>query len=194
MVEAIASPAFERIKQLFELKRAEKWKHAEIIRFWSEDGRTVEPATAIAGPPATADAQKSLDDGDKPERISTISFDNPINDFKAMVSDRHCDLVVPAFKQMMTLIPRYASAKSPESTTLALQCFQVLREAAISEDEPDMFNAYLQELKRLRQLAPSEFPQNLWESLAKANCTLISRSENHGSLVSTEHAQDFFSS
>jgi hypothetical protein len=186
-----AAAAFARVKELFELKPVQKWRHAEIIRFWSADGDGG-LAGADAGVTVNVNAdEEPLKEGEGRQagpRVVRITAETPLEDFKAMVSDRHHDLVVPAFKQLMALIPSFAAGASDR----ALECFQALRRAALSEDEPDLFNAYLQELKRLRHLSPDGFPAELWAKLASASCTLISRAEHPESLVSPEHAADFF--
>lgn len=194
-----AKPSFGRVKELFELRKVNKWKHTEIARLWPAENASNWQRPQVPIGLATTEAQlvqkEEQEEGKESKRhfkIDAISHDNPVEDFKKMISDRHRDLVVPAFKQLMALIPKYARVSHPNSLQLALSCFQELRQAAIQEDEVYLFNVYLQELKCLRILAPEDFPAGLWDLLVQTNCTLISKDENVTSLISSGHAQGFF--
>lgn len=177
-IATASTSAFAAVRGAFELRRVEKWKHAEITRFWETE--TLKPGQ------------------DRPEPQHHISQDTPIEDFNRMVSDRHNDLVVPAFKQMMALIPELAAS---DKIDLAIECLKALRSAAIKEDEHNLFNAYLQELKRARSAYEQQQDMVnpaaiLWDALIllkdKSDVTLISSSENPGSLIPPDHAQFFY--
>lgn len=206
LLEKFQSPppteAFALVQATFELRKVEKWKHAEITRFWGDE---IVPVAEVPVETATLIAEKNPEDS-KPTgpKRTLISADKPIEDFEVMVSDRHHDLVVPAFKQLMALIPRFTLKES--TIPKAIQCLQAMRVVAIREDEQDLYNAYLQELKRTALTHGEGLEENtvspavpLWKALlsdqeVQPSVTLISNAENPASLVSPDHAQTFFQS
>jgi len=198
---------FEAIRSAFELRAAPTWQHAEITRFWGVESAEVESTTAAAEPVR----EKSVDDKEPAEPLRTISAERPVEDFEAMVTDRHHDLVLPAFRQLMALIPHLTLNHA--TRPLAIDSLMALRLAAIREDEQDLFNAYIQELKRAAVLHFEEQREEkifddeiasdsvspaamLWEELRQHPnlqvVTLISSAEHPASLVTPLHAETFF--
>lgn len=205
-----AQTAFTAIRESFELRRAPTWRHAEITRFWGQaEANVVATTTTTTEEEVEAaepvQAEKDVDGHVPAEPRRHISVDHPLEDFEAMVSDRHHDLVLPAFRQLMALIPRLALDAG--SLPVAVEGLMALRRAAIREDEFDLYNAYLQELKRAAfavaegiEAEDSVSPAAvLWAHLQHQHpqldaVTLISAADNPGSLVPPEHAQTFFTS
>lgn len=113
------SDAFERIKQLFPLKSKKSGKLAEQVpRLWSS--ATVksfddDDAAAAGGEKSTSKNRR-------------IDPEDPLPDFRAMVSEKHEDLVETALMQLMELIPKYVEEGNVE---LAFECFKELRAAAL---------------------------------------------------------------
>lgn len=201
-----AHDAFTAIRDSFELRRAPTWRHAEIIRFWGQTETTHMAVEEAAAPVETPATEKDVDEAPAAEPKRHISAEHPLEDFEAMVSDRHHDLVLTAFHQLMALIPRLAL--EPNSLPVAVEALMALRRAAIREDEFDLYNAYLRELKRAA-VAVTEVESGdgneemvspaaiLWTHLQSkhpqpSSVTLISSADNPGSLVPPDHAESFF--
>lgn len=112
---ASCSEAFERVKSLFPLRSNKKQQKLseQVPRLWS--------STAV----------KSVDDddeepADKPARV--LNPVDPLPDFRAMLVDKHQDLVESALMQLMALIPKFVQEGNLD---LALECFKELRAAAL---------------------------------------------------------------
>jgi ATP-dependent DNA helicase 2 subunit 2 len=116
-----SSETFQRIKQLFPLKTKKSVQLAEQVpRLW-----------ASANEPLTT---KSFDDEDdevtaQKSKKRKINPENPLPDFRTMISDKHEDLVETALMQLMELIPKYVEEEG--KIDLAFECFKELREAAL---------------------------------------------------------------
>ena len=89
----------------------------------------------------------NLDD-DEERIIRNISPINPIDDFKAMITNKNVDLVDDAVKQMQKLILRYVNESLQGSFyRMAIDCLRELRKGCISEDEVDAYNSFLHEIR-----------------------------------------------
>lgn len=116
-----SSEAFERLKQLFPLRnRKSAVKLAEQVpRMWNSSNAT---AVETAGKSFDSDAE---DESSKKRQIDPT---NPLPDFRAMLADKHEDLVETALMQLMELIPKYVETGNVD---LAFECFKELRQAAL---------------------------------------------------------------
>lgn len=117
--------SFDRLKELFPLRHRKNAKVVEQIpRLWTE---------------ATPAAAKSFDEDedDSTSKFSTIRRINPVDplpDFRAMISEKHEDLVETALMQLMELIPKFVEQGNID---LAFECFKELREASLRVNQMD---------------------------------------------------------
>lgn len=114
------SEAFERIKQLFPLKSKKSVQLAEQVpRLWAG-----EQAALVK----SFDDHEEEEDDQKPKKKRKINPEDPLPDFRSMISEKHEDLVETALMQLMELIPNYVEEGKID---LAFECFKELREAAL---------------------------------------------------------------
>lgn len=107
--------AFERIKHLFPLRSNKKQQKLteQVPRLWSATG------------------SKSVDDHDElpvDKAARVLNPLDPLPDFRAMLADKHQDLVESALMQLMALIPKFVQEGYLD---LAVDCFTELRAAAL---------------------------------------------------------------
>lgn len=80
--------------------------------------------------------------------IRNISPINPIDDFKAMITNKKVDLVEDAIRQMKKLVLRYVAESIQGSFyKMAIECLREMRKGCISEDETDAYNVFMYELR-----------------------------------------------
>ena len=92
------------------------------------------------------------------KEISTI---HPIEDFKEMIENKYEDLTITAIKQLQNIIIKFIQDSFKGSYYIkALDCVKSLREACISEEEPKLFNIFLEEL---RSNFPNEKYIDFWK-------------------------------
>ena len=115
-----SAETFERLKQLFPLKTKNSAKLAEQVpRLWA----TTSESTEVEG--KSFDSDNEENSAPKQRQINPI---DPLTDFRAMMADKHEDLVETALMQLMELIPKYVEEGKID---LAFECFKELREAAL---------------------------------------------------------------
>ena len=74
----------------------------------------------------------------------------PIEDFKEMVGNKKVDYTVKAMNLMSEMVIKFVCDSFKGSYFIkAIECIKVLRQTAIDEDEVDLFNDFLNELKKL---------------------------------------------
>ena len=77
-----------------------------------------------------------------------ISAINPIEDFKELIDNKYEDLTISAIKQLQDIIFKFIKESFKGSYFIkALECIKTLREACIIDEEPNMFNKFLEEIK-----------------------------------------------
>lgn len=90
----------------------------------------------------------NLDDDEEERIVRNISPINAIEDFQAMITNKKVDLVDDAVKQMQKLILRYVNESIQGSFyKMAIDCLKELRKGCISEDEAQIFNVFLYEIR-----------------------------------------------
>ena len=79
------------------------------------------------------------------KEISTV---HPLEDFKEMIENKYEDLTITAIKQMQFIILKFIKESFKGSYYIkALDCLKTLRDSCISEEESDLFNKFLEEMK-----------------------------------------------
>ena len=125
----------------------------------------------------------------KPEDKTSISAVTPIEDFKEMVGNKKVDYTVKAMNLMSEMVIKFIRDSFKGSYFVkAIECIKVLRQTAIEEDEVDLFNDFLNELKKL---FPKEKFLDFWLLFVDNKITLISEDENEKSKFTETQAQSW---
>ena len=122
LLEASASQ-FETLRRSFPLRsrtNVQQQLADQVPRLWA----TESTASTVPG--------KSFDEDDEEDQKASIKRQinpsDPLPDFRAMISEKHEDLVETALMQLMALIPKYVENGNID---LAFECFKELRAAAL---------------------------------------------------------------
>ena len=156
----------EEFKSKFNLKEVESKKSDNQKVFWrkllEEQKVKQEVASTIDASDTRSEvnfedlmaAQKALKhkkfnlEDDEERVVRNISPINPIEDFRAMITNKKFDMVEDAVTQMKNLILRYVNESLQGSFyKMAVDCLRELRKGCISEDEVDNYNNFMLELR-----------------------------------------------
>lgn len=119
----------------------------------------------------------------KEEAKKIISTTRPIEDFKEMIEYKQEDLTLPAMEQMKLIIVKFITESFKGSYYIkSMECLKILRDYCISEDEPELFNFFLEQLKHD---FPKEKFSDFWKLVSDNRITLISSEENVKSKLTT---------
>ena len=128
----------------------------------------------------------------KKEAKKTISAITPIEDFKEMIGNKTEDLTVLAIDLMKKMIERFILDSFKGSYYIrAIECIKALRDAANDEDEVDLFNTFLQDLKTKY---PKDQFLDFWLLFTDNNITLISKEENPKSAFCEKECKEWLNS
>ena len=109
-----------------------------------------------------------------------------------MIGNKNEDLTVPAMILMSDLIHKFIRDSFKGSYYIkAIECIKVYRDAANEEDEVELFNNFLNDLK---VKYPKEQFLDFWLLFSDNNITLISNNENPKSSFSEKEAEEWLSS
>ncbi|BFZ63743.1 ATP-dependent DNA helicase yku80 [Saitoella coloradoensis] len=124
--------------------------------------------------------------------VTTISQEDPVRDFEAMLRSEKPGVLEKAFAQMRAIIPTVIAAGEDDKALNALHTF---RKNAEELEEVDLYNEFIYELK------PSIFRGELgddrssfWGKLVDARLGLVSKFERKDSSISVEEAEQFHKS
>ena len=188
--------AFEIVYQDEEKDQKEKKKRV----YWrdliaAEEGKVQAEATVEEQQIATEEQATRLKmekgdgaGGDKgPKHIGTV---NPIDDFKAMVSDRKVDRVDSALNQLRDIIDRYVRGSTDgDLHPKALEMLKELRKTCVNEDEAPFFNKAITVYK---EKFSGGAQAGFWLLVTKGKISLITCMESEfSSVVSPKEAEDF---
>ncbi|CAG8538658.1 13242_t:CDS:10 [Funneliformis caledonium] len=128
---------------------------------------------------------------EKQEPIREVSLADPVGNFKEMIANREEDLVTTAVEQMCQVVEHFV--KSSFGTSLydkALECLNLLRETCAKENESELFNKFLRELKTI--VFTTNPPRtNFWELLERNKLSLIINTEADDSMTTEKEAEEF---
>ena len=128
----------------------------------------------------------------KPESKKTISAITPIEDFREMIDNKNEDLAVRAMELMSDIIHKLIRESFKGSYYIkAIECIKAFRDAANDEDEVDLFNAFLNDLK---EIFPKEQYMDFWTLFCDNKITLISEEENQKSKYKEAQCQEWLES
>ena len=125
----------------------------------------------------------------KPESKKTISAITPIEDFREMIDNKNEDLAVRAMELMSDIIHKLIRESFKGSYYIkAIECIKAYRDAANDEDEVDLFNNFLNDLK---EKFPKEQYMDFWILFCDNKITLISEEENEKSKYKDKQCQEW---
>ena len=125
----------------------------------------------------------------KPESKKNISAITPIEDFREMIDNKNEDLAVRAMELMSDMIYKLIRESFKGSYYIkAIDCIKAFRDAANDEDEVDLFNNFLNDLK---EKFPKEQYMDFWILFCDNKITLISEEENQKSKYKESQCQEW---
>ena len=125
----------------------------------------------------------------KPESKKTISAITPIEDFREMIDNKNEDLAAKAMELMSDMIYKLIRESFKGSYFIkAIECIKAFRDAANDEDEVDLFNNFLNELK---EKFPKEQYMDFWILFCDNKITIISEKENERSKYTEKQCEEW---
>ena len=123
------------------------------------------------------------------KRKRAISAITPIEDFREMIDNKNEDLAVRAMELMSDIIHKLIRESFKGSYYIkAIECIKAYRDAANDEDEVDLFNNFLNDLK---EKFPKEQYMDFWILFCDNKITLISEEENEKSKYKDKQCQEW---
>ena len=171
-----------KISEIFELKENQAKPEKTEKMFWNDLMTTKQEEEKRE----QIKDKKDKDD----EAIKDISKHHPISDFREMLRNKKEDLVEKAIHQLKALIIELIkSSNGTTSFSKALELVLVLREGCVQEDEPDLFNDFVRDIKE--NLCDEDNVRDFLNVLRKEEIALISKAESHQSKVSPDKAKEY---
>jgi ATP-dependent DNA helicase 2 subunit 2 len=172
------------LPKIFKIKERQKEEKKRRV-FWKEMiNNEIQENTGVS--------DKKLEeklDKHKEEAKKVISMIRPIDDFKEMVNYKYEDLTESAINQMKGIINKLVLESFKGSYYIkAIECLKELREACITQDEVEFFNAFMEEFKAN---FPKEKFVDLWRLVSDNKITLISNVENNKSPLTEKECKDW---
>ncbi|XP_017280010.1 X-ray repair cross-complementing protein 5 [Kryptolebias marmoratus] len=174
----------EALKKLFPLTEVEKKKKLKTsAQIFGKDSE--EP-----------DAKKVKEDEAEEEynladiaegSVSSVGSVDPARDFRALIKQKSLPFG-EVCQQLTHRIEQLLSNKNTHYYMKSITCIQAFREQSVKLGNADLFNSYLQSLKRS---IPSRGLEVFWDLLVQDAVTLISKAEVEGSTVSRDEANQF---
>uniref|UniRef100_A0A8C5AV65 X-ray repair cross-complementing protein 5 n=1 Tax=Gadus morhua TaxID=8049 RepID=A0A8C5AV65_GADMO len=176
-VAACCQAPLEELKKSFPLKQVEKKKQLKT-------------SSQIFGRgPEEPDAKRSRED-EKDFNLADIS-EGTVTSVRAVQLHSLCLCVSvsrPACQQLTHRIEQLLGNKKTAYYMKCITCVQAFREESVKLGNADLYNGYLQSLKRS---IPSRGLAIFWDLLVQDAITLISKDEVEGSTFSKQEAQQF---
>ncbi|XP_067108403.1 X-ray repair cross-complementing protein 5 [Osmerus mordax] len=119
--------------------------------------------------------------------VSSVGSVDPARDFCSLVRQKSLPFG-EVCQQLIGRIEQLVSQKSTHYYMKAISCIQVFREQSVKAGNAELFNSYLQSLKRS---IPDRGLHDFWGLLAQDVLTLINKDEVEGSSASKQEANEF---
>ncbi|CAM4600033.1 unnamed protein product [Leuciscus chuanchicus] len=119
--------------------------------------------------------------------VTSVGSVNPSRDFCTLIKQKTVSFD-QACQQLTHRIEQLLGNRSPEYYTKSITCIQAFRDQSVSSGNAELFNTYMQSLKRS---VPDRNLQEFWDLLRQDALTLISKDEVDGSTVSKQDASQF---
>ncbi|CAL8265802.1 unnamed protein product [Lota lota] len=181
-VAACCQAPLEEIKRSFPLKEVEKKKQLKT-------------SSQIFGRgPEEPEAKRSKEDeqdfnlADISEgTVSSVGSVDPARDYRCLVKQKSLPFG-EACQQLTHRIEQLLGNRNTAYYMKCITCVQAFREESVKLGNADLYNGYIQSLKRS---IPSRGLQVFWDLLVQDAITLISKDEVEGSIVSKKEASQF---
>lgn len=121
--------------------------------------------------------------------ITSVGSVNPARDFCTLIRQKTVSFD-QACQQLTHRIEQLLGNRSTEYYTKSIACIQAFRDQSVLSGNAELFNSYLQSLKR--SIADRSL-QDFWNLLAQDALTLISKDEVEASTISKQEANQFLS-
>ncbi|KAM6934430.1 X-ray repair cross-complementing protein 5-like [Xenentodon cancila] len=174
----------EEMKRKFPLTEVEKKKKIKTsAQIFGKD--SVEP-----------DAKKAKEDEVEEEynladiaggSVTSVGSVDPARDFCSLIKQKSLPFG-EACQQLTRRIEQLLSNKNTHYYMKSITCIQAFREQSVKMGNADLYNSYLQSLKRS---IPNRGLEVFWDLLVQDRVTLISKDEVEGSTISKNEANQF---
>ncbi|MED6260295.1 hypothetical protein ATANTOWER_011681 [Ataeniobius toweri] len=174
----------EEIKKLFPLTEVEKKKKLKTsAQIFGKDSEEPDAKKAKED-----EAEEEFNLADIAEgSVTSVGSVNPARDFRALIKQKTLPFG-EVCQQLTHRIEQLLSNKNTQYYMKSITCIQAFREQSVKQGNADLFNSYLQSLKRS---IPSRALEVFWDLLVQDAVTLISKDEVEGSAVSKNEASQF---
>lgn len=174
----------EEIKKLFPLTEVEKKKKLKTsAQIFGKDSE--EPDAKKAKEDEAEDEYNLADIAEG--SVTSVGSVDPARDFRALIKQKSLPFG-EVCQQLTHRIEQLLSNKNTHYYMKSITCIQAFREQSVKQGNADLFNSYLQSLKRS---IPSRALEVFWDLLVQDAVTLISKDEVEGSTVSKNEANQF---
>nr|XP_055071821.1 X-ray repair cross-complementing protein 5 [Misgurnus anguillicaudatus] len=120
-------------------------------------------------------------------RVTSVGSVNPARDFHALIRQKSLPFD-QACQELIRRIEQLLGNRSPEYYMKSITCIQAFRTESITSGNAELFNSYMQSLKRS---LPDRNLQEFWDLLVQDGLTLISKDEVDNSTFSKQDANQF---
>uniref|UniRef100_A0A8C7Z2R1 X-ray repair cross-complementing protein 5 n=1 Tax=Oryzias sinensis TaxID=183150 RepID=A0A8C7Z2R1_9TELE len=176
--------SLEEIKRKFPLTEVEKKKKLKTsAQIFGKDSKE---ASADKGKEDEAEEEYNLADIAEGSVTSVGSVD-PARDFRTLLKQKSLPFG-EACQQLTHRTEQLLSNKNTQYYMKSITCIQAFKEQSVKMANADLYNSYLQSLKRS---IPSRGLEVFWDLLVQDGVTLISSEEVSGSLISKNEANEF---
>lgn len=186
-VEVQCQATVDKMKDKFKLELVAKEKNDDtgenIFKFGENEDKPIEKKAKTEN---DDDLKGGLVNLIKVKEVGTVS---PVEDFMQLINQKDEDLFEKACQMMeKRIIQLVTDSFGSQSYPKAMDCLKALREAAVKNFEPNMFNAFMTELKeQLIKVCRRDF----WDTIVHEKLTLISKVESEESKISQCESEDF---
>lgn len=119
--------------------------------------------------------------------VSSVGSVEPARDFRNLIRQKSLPYG-EICQQLIHRIEQLVAQRSTQYYMKSLSCIQAFREQSVKVRNAELYNSYLQSLKRS---IPDRSLQDFWDLLVQDALTLISKDEVEGSTVSKQEASEF---
>ncbi|XP_014859247.1 PREDICTED: X-ray repair cross-complementing protein 5 isoform X1 [Poecilia mexicana] len=174
----------EEIKKLFPLTEVEKKKKLKTsAQIFGKDSEEPDAKKAKEDEAEDEYSLASIAEGS----VTSVGSVDPARDFRALIKQKTLPFG-EVCQQLTHRIEQLLSNKNTHYYMKSITCIQAFREQSVKQGNADLFNSYLQSLKRS---IPSRALEVFWDLLVQDAVTLISKDEVEGSAVSKSEASQF---
>ncbi|XP_062390923.1 X-ray repair cross-complementing protein 5 [Sardina pilchardus] len=183
VLEARCRAPLQEVKRRFPLK--------EVVR--KKEQKT--SADVFGNGKEEPDAKKAKVDEDDEYNLAHISEGNitsvgsvdPVKDFRALIRQKTLSFG-EVCQQLILRIEQLLGNKGTPYYMKAITCILAFREQSVKATNAELFNSYMQSLKRS---IPDRGLQEFWDLVCSDRLTVISKDEVEGSTVSKQEAEQF---